>query len=100
MIKGEVINIIKTIPINKIASYGHIGSMLGTSGRVVGFIMTGLNELEVQRCPWWRVVNKKGKISSIKLGQKGMLQKNLLEQEGFKVQRIQIIDYQKYWHSF
>ena len=50
---------------------------------------------EWETLPWWRVVNKKGVISAMKLGQKGIIQKQLLEAEGVVVED-DTIDMEKY----
>jgi methylated-DNA-protein-cysteine methyltransferase-like protein len=76
---------VSQIPEGKVMYFGQIADMVGTTARVTGFVMTGMNEVEMQQLPWYRVVAKDGFISSIKLGAKGILQKQLLEKEGYKI---------------
>jgi methylated-DNA-protein-cysteine methyltransferase-like protein len=84
-LKKAIFSIVSQIPEGKVMYFGQIADMVGTTARVTGFVMTGMNEVEMQQLPWYRVVAKDGFISSIKLGAKGILQKQLLEKEGYKI---------------
>lgn len=84
-LKRQVLQTVQAIPEGKVMYYGQIAEMIGTSPRIVGFIMNGLTESETQQVPWYRVVAKDGYISSFKLGQKGILQKSILEKEGYRI---------------
>ncbi|MDX1920736.1 MAG: MGMT family protein [Candidatus Caenarcaniphilales bacterium] len=84
-LKGAVLKVVSQIPEDKVMYFGQIADMVGSHARLVGFILTGMNEEEMKTYPWYRVVAKDGYISSLKLGVKGLLQKNLLEREGYKL---------------
>lgn len=90
-IKAQIIEIVNTIPIGKVMYFGQIGKLIvsqqtseseskfvGVSGQVVGFMLSGLSEDQWSLLPWHRVVAKDGYISSLKLGAKGLIQKQLL----------------------
>jgi methylated-DNA-protein-cysteine methyltransferase-like protein len=82
-LKQEVFRIVKKIPQGKVANFGLIAEVVGSGARTVGWIMSGMTKEEWSVIPWHRVVAKNGFISSLKLGEKGMLQKELLIQEGY-----------------
>ena len=81
-IKERVIEKVNNIPTGKTCSYGYVGSQVGSSGWGVGIILSGMSVEECKLLPWHRVIRKDGYISSLKLGYKGVLQKELLELEG------------------
>lgn len=97
--KQKVLKIVKNIPYGKITSFGRISNLTGINPRVVGFILSGLTkqEMEKEEIPWHRVVDRNGFISASKLGEKGILQQKLLENEGVKVKEFQIISPNEYW---
>jgi len=82
-LKQAILSVVKSIPENKVMYYGQIADLVGTSPRIVGFIMNGLSKEEMELVPWQRVVAKDGYISSLKLGPKGNLHKKLLKKEGY-----------------
>jgi alkylated DNA nucleotide flippase Atl1 len=84
-IKERVVEFVNLIPIGKVVSYGYIGSQVGSSGWGVGIILSGMSVEECKTVAWQRVVRKDGYISSLKLGYKGVLQKELLEVEGVNI---------------
>lgn len=98
--KDKVFLLVKQIPRGKISSFGRIGDRTGINPRVVGFILSGMKRDEMNEIPWHRVVNRDGFISSIKLGDKGRLQEELLKAEGVAVKDFQIINPEKYWFEF
>ena len=98
--KELVFSLVKKIPHGKIVSFGQIGNILNINPRIVGFILSGMKKSEMGLIPWHRVVDRKGFISSSKLGEKGILQKKLLEMEGLKIKGFQIIKPEKYWWKF
>jgi alkylated DNA nucleotide flippase Atl1 len=57
----------------------------GVSGQVVGFMLSGLPQDQWNLLPWHRVVAKDGYISSLKLGAKGLIQKQLLLGENISI---------------
>lgn len=98
-IKIQIIQIVNQIPMGKVMYFGQIGklvvnknqtqevseSFVGVSGQVVGFILSGMAQEEWNLLPWHRVVAKDGYISSLKLGAKGLIQKQLLLSENITV---------------
>lgn len=85
LLKKAVFKVVSQIPDGKVMYFGQISDMVGSHARLVGFVLTGMNEEEMKKYPWYRVVAKDGYISSLKLGAKGFLQKSLLEREGYNL---------------
>jgi methylated-DNA-protein-cysteine methyltransferase-like protein len=84
-IKQQVFEIVKKIPKGKVAYFGLIANKVGTTARVVGWILSGMSKNEWNEIPWHRVVAKNGYISSLKLGEKGLLQKQILLSENYEI---------------
>jgi len=82
-LKRKVFDIVNQIPEQKVTNFGEIAKVVGSDARTVGFILSGMNEDEMRMIPWYRVVAKDGFISSLKLGAKGMLQKEILLRKGY-----------------
>lgn len=72
--------VVRQIPPGRVASYGQIARIVGgCSAQMVGFAMAALSpETDV---PWQRVINRQGKISP-RPGFGGLIQRELLEEEG------------------
>lgn len=66
-------------------SYSYIGRQVGTSGWIVGKVLTSLSVQECENLAWYKVVAKDGYISAMKLGLKGQLQKSILEEQGYNI---------------
>jgi methylated-DNA-protein-cysteine methyltransferase related protein len=98
-LKEEMIVLVKSIPKGKVVNYGAIGELLGVSGQIVGWMLSGMPESEWEQLPWWRVIAKSGEISSLKLGMKGNRQIQLLEEEGVEVKKG-VVDMSKYYYFF
>lgn len=81
--KQQIIEIVRRIPAGKVVYFGQIGQLAGIHPRVCGWVMSGLTPEECEGLPWWRVVAKTGFVSSLKLGYKGIAQKELLLGEGY-----------------
>lgn len=77
----RVVDIIKSIPEGRVATYGHIARHAGNprAARQVAYILHASSEKE--NLPWHRVVNSKGGIS-LKPRHGYELQKQMLEDEG------------------
>jgi methylated-DNA-protein-cysteine methyltransferase-like protein len=77
----EVIEIIKSIPRGKVATYGQIAGLAGNrfASRQVSWVLNSSSKSE--NLPWHRVVNKNGKIS-LRPSHGYELQKKLLTEEG------------------
>jgi methylated-DNA-protein-cysteine methyltransferase-like protein len=84
-LKQKIIDLVNLIPEGKVAYFGLIGKKLGVSGQVVGWILSGMKVDEWSSLPWHRVVAKNGFISSKKLGQKGLIQEEVLKNEGYEI---------------
>lgn len=85
VLKLSIMQVVSQIPHGKVMYFGQIADMVDSHARVVGYILTGMNEHEMKFVPWYRVVAKDGYISSLKLGVKGHVQKNILQKEGYKL---------------
>ena len=84
-IKSRLIELVSLIPKGKVIYYGQLARLLGVSAQVVGWTLSGMKQEEWPNLPWQRVVAKSGSISTLKLGQKGILQMDLLTQEGIDI---------------
>lgn len=99
-IKDEVLKLVSKIPYGKVSSYGRIAKKLNLNPRIIGYILSGMKEEEMLHIPWHRVVDRNGFVSSIKLGDKGELQKQMLIKEEIKFQEYKIINVEEYWFEF
>ncbi len=91
----EIKTIIRSIPSGRVASYGQIAAMAGNNRgarQVVRILHTCSKKDDL---PWFRVVNKKGKIS-LAPGQGFEEQKALLESEGVAFDETDTIDMDRY----
>ena len=89
-LKLAILKIVSQIPSEKVMYFGQIADLASTTARIVGFILTGLTEEEMQAIPWYRVIAKSGYISSLKLGAKGLLQKELLIKENYEIENDKV----------
>jgi alkylated DNA nucleotide flippase Atl1 len=86
-LKEQIFSIVNRIPRGQVTNYGMIAKILAVefgreiSAQMVGWTLSGMSRGEWNQCCWWRVVNKDGFISSSKLGEKGLVQAQLLEKE-------------------
>jgi alkylated DNA nucleotide flippase Atl1 len=91
ILKEQIIEIVNRIPYGQVTNYGTIAKILARdygrdiSAQMVGWTLSGMPRSERNSCCRWRVVNKEGFISSSKLGEKGLIQAQLLEQEGHQI---------------
>jgi len=93
----KVIQVIQSIPRGKVVSYGQVAAYIGIprAARQVGWILRGLEE--GVNMPWWRVINKTGRISiEGNLHNDKELQRKLLQQEGVAVNEDYILNIEKY----
>ena len=83
LFRTNVLEILKTVPEGKVATYGQIARLIGSprAARQVGMVLFGLKNYEAEDIPWQRVINSQGGISTYKIGN-GELQRALLESEG------------------
>jgi methylated-DNA-protein-cysteine methyltransferase related protein len=82
-LKEKILDLVGKIPANKVTYFGFIAGVVGSDARTVGWVLSGLIDEEMTKAPWYRVVNKAGFISSLKLGTKGLRQKQILQEEGY-----------------
>ncbi|MGB5107260.1 MAG: MGMT family protein [Candidatus Zixiibacteriota bacterium] len=90
-----VVDVLRHIPRGKVAAYGQIAELAGAprAARQVVRILNACSEkLDL---PWYRVINKQGRISLPKNGGYE-LQKSLLRKEGVKFTREDVIDLKKF----
>lgn len=92
----RVVQLIKEIPIGKVATYGQIATLAGNprGARGVSWILHSSSKLH--KLPWQRIINSKGKISFTLGTMKYHDQKNRLGKEGVEVSENGMIDLKKY----
>lgn len=89
--KPQILEILTRIPYWRITSYGHVAQLLDqhfgikTSGRMVGKVLSSMTAEEQIRYPWRRVINKQGYLPTMKLGERGLRHKMLIEKEGIEI---------------
>jgi methylated-DNA-protein-cysteine methyltransferase-like protein len=91
----EVIEIIREIPRGRVSTYGKIAAAAGSprGARQVVRVLHTCSESE--NLPWWRVVNREGRIA-LKPGYGFEEQADLLQEEGIEVDdcgRVSLADY-------
>ena len=90
-IKEAMIEVVNRIPYGYVTNYGSIAEIVREmtesriSAQMIWRQLSGLPEHERDILPRWRVIAKNGSISTLKLGDKGWKQIQLLEKEGIKV---------------
>ena len=103
--KAQLIVIIQSIPDQKVVSYGQLAEQLciqydiDTSGRVVGRTLSAMSITEQSNVDRRKVVNRKGIISSLKLGERWLLQIQFLQQNNIIVINS-IVDMSCYQYHF
>lgn len=92
----EIFEVVRQIPLGKVATYGQVGRMAGGySGRVAGFALASLSKRrDLEAVPWQRVINRLGRLSLRSFG--GGMQRSLLENEGVVFRSDGSIDLQMY----
>ena len=91
----RIIDIIKSIPKGKVATYGQIAALAGNprGARMVVRVLHTSSKKE--NLPWHRVINSKGKIS-LSPGSGFELQKALLEKEGVVFKEDDSVDLKRF----
>lgn len=94
----RVYEVVKLIPAGRVTSYGAIARYLGTAGsaRMVGWAMNAAHSYH-EFVPAHRVVNRIGMLTGKHHFDTPDAMKELLENEGIKVNGDQITDYKKYF---
>ena len=93
-----VYEVVRLIPRGKVTSYGAIAKYLGTAGssRMVGWAMNGSHR-EKPRVPAQRVVNRNGLLTGKHHFGSPDLMRQLLENEGIKVENDKVVDFKKHF---
>jgi methylated-DNA-protein-cysteine methyltransferase-like protein len=94
----QVYEVVKLIPKGRVTSYGAIGKYLGmkSSARMVGWAMNACHGMK--GVPAHRVVNRAGLLTGKHHFETPTRMKELLEKEGIKVKKDQVVDFEKhYW---
>lgn len=94
-----VYQVVRLIPYGRVTSYGAIAKYLGTarSSRMVGWAMNKAHGQKLS-VPAHRVVNRNGELSGKHHFGHPDLMKELLEAEGVKVKKDQVVNFKKlYW---
>ncbi|MFA5776321.1 MAG: MGMT family protein [Patescibacteria group bacterium] len=88
--KDCVLKAVSLVPKGKVVSYGQVALMVGIPRAAiqVGWVLHESGD----KVPWWRVVNKKGRISTTCLEHDANMQKVLLEQDGVEVSDKLMVD--------
>lgn len=92
----KVYEIVRQIPEGKVTTYGHIAKMLGSprSSRIVGYALHINPEPFVTPCH--RVVNREGRLAPGFAFGGPDVQRQLLENEGVRVNSDNCVDLEKY----
>jgi methylated-DNA-protein-cysteine methyltransferase related protein len=95
---SRVYEVVRLVPYGKVTTYGAIARYLGTarSARMVGWAMNGSHH-EEDHVPAHRVVNRTGMLTGKHHFPGGSMMKELLENEGIKVEDDMIIDFEKHF---
>jgi methylated-DNA-protein-cysteine methyltransferase-like protein len=94
--KEAVIKVVKMIPHGNVVSYGQVALYVGAprAAREVGWMLNQTNDRDL--IPWWRVINNEGRISIKGSRYSANEQRELLIQEGIKVDEDFTLDIDKY----
>lgn len=94
--KQRVLKIVKLIPEGRVANYGQVALYAGypRAAREVGWTLNRLPE--DTDVPWWRVINKMGKITIKGSIYSPRFQGTLLKAEGVSVTPDLTVDMSKY----
>lgn len=90
----KIYEVVRQVPEGKVASYGQIAELVGTTARQVGYAMAALsNDTDV---PWQRIINSKGEISLRTSSDGHNYQRILLEEEGIEFDLKGKVDLNRY----
>jgi methylated-DNA-protein-cysteine methyltransferase-like protein len=82
---------IRQIPRGKVATYGQIAGLVGTTPRIVVFALRSAPP----GVPWQRVINSKGGVSERGAGDGAAEQRRLLRREGVRFDRAGRVDFEE-----
>jgi methylated-DNA-protein-cysteine methyltransferase-like protein len=92
----KVYEVVRQVPHGRVTSYGAVARYLGSGGaaRMVGWAMNASHSSD-EPVPAHRVVNRKGVLTGKHhFGSPGLM-KQLLENEGIKVENDQVVEFGK-----
>ena len=94
----KVYEVAKLIPYGRVTSYGAIAKYLGTGGaaRMVGWAMSASLSAK-EAIPAHRVVNRLGLLTGKNHFGSPNMMKQLLENEGLKIENDKIIEFEKHF---
>jgi methylated-DNA-protein-cysteine methyltransferase-like protein len=89
--------LVRRVPAGNVVTYGQVAAALGhpRAARAVGNALGQLSTPRARLVPWHRVINAGGRISERGDGDRGELQRHLLEKEGIRL-RGHRVDLQRY----
>lgn len=93
----RVYELVRQVPRGRAVSYGGVAALLGhpRSARAVGAALRALSDETT--VPWWRVVNRDGRITIGKLDpHAARIQRALLEDEGVVFDRRGCLDWERF----
>jgi methylated-DNA-protein-cysteine methyltransferase-like protein len=95
---SKVYDVARLIPFGRVTSYGAIANYIGSaqSARIVGWAMNDSHQ-QTQYVPAHRVVNRNGLLTGKHHFGNSNTMKQLLENEGIKIEDDKIIDFEKYF---
>ncbi|MDZ7743788.1 MAG: MGMT family protein [Bacteroidota bacterium] len=97
----RVYELVRLIPAGRVTSYGALAAYLGSKGsaRMVGWAMNKSHNLD--DIPAHRVVNRQGLLTGKHHFGGPNIMKELLENEGIRVEQNQILEFEKlFWDPF
>ncbi|WP_298403365.1 MGMT family protein [uncultured Chloroflexus sp.] len=85
--------VVSRIPPGRVCTYGRVAALAGLPGhaRMVGYALHGL--LPHSTIPWWRVINRAGRISNVYAADE---QRARLQAEGVEVSDEYLIDLNRF----
>lgn len=92
---SNTVDIIRRIPRGKVATYGSVAAMAGNSRAARQVVRVLHIYSKKEGLPWYRVINREGKIS-LKKGEGYEKQKSLLEGEGIQFDLRDRVDLKRY----
>lgn len=90
----KVYDLVYSVPKGKVTTYGSLAKLIGVDPRVIGFALHA--NKNPSNIPCHRVINSKGKISSGFAFGGPDVQKQMLEKEGVKFDKDQVVDLKKF----
>jgi len=95
----RIYSVVSRIPVGKVTTYGQVARLAGgCSPRNVGYALSALPEgLDI---PWYRVINRLGRISLRSDLGGDLIQRQLLESEGVLFSDKKQVDFERFgWIS-